>query len=115
MLYFSIKVIISAVLIVLIAEVAKKSAMIGAVLASVPLISVLAMVWLYMDSKDVMAVSRLSIDVFWLVIPSLLLFISLPLFLQQKINFYFALFFSLIIMVGGYFIMILILKKLGLK
>lgn len=88
MTYYITKIIITTSLIVAISEIAKRSSFIGAVLASIPLISVLAMFWLYIETKDVEKISRLSLSVFWLVIPSLVLFIALPILLKQGLNFY---------------------------
>ena len=51
-----------------------------------PLVSVLAMIWLYMDIRDVQKVAALSTSIFWLVIPSLALFLVLPVMLKKGIN-----------------------------
>ena len=91
MAYYILKVAISAILIVLISECAKKNAFAGAMLASIPLVSVLAMIWLYIETKDIARVSELSYGIFWLVIPSLTLFVSLPMLLRTNLNFYVAL------------------------
>ena len=78
MIYYAVKIVITTISIVAIAEVAKRSSFLGALLASIPLVSVLAMICLYIDTKDVSKVSSLAGNVFWLVIPSLALFVSLP-------------------------------------
>ncbi len=90
MIYYIIKVVISATLIVAISEVSKKSSLIGGILASVPLVSVLGMIWLYIDTQSSEKISQFSTSVFWLVIPSLSLFIVLPVLLKMKIHFYIA-------------------------
>jgi hypothetical protein len=53
MTYYIVKIVITTVLIVAIAEISKRSSFAGAILASIPIISVLAMTWLYVESKDV--------------------------------------------------------------
>lgn len=113
--YTVIKLFISAALIVAISEIAKRSSLFSSVLASIPLVSVLAMTWLYVDTKNVQAVALLSRDIFWLVLPSLILFITLPIFLKHKFNFYPALALASLLTVLGYFIMIYILRKFGLR
>ena len=115
MIYYIIKVVISATLIVAISEVSKKSSLIGGILASVPLVSVLGMIWLYIDTQSSEKISQFSTSVFWLVIPSLSLFIVLPVLLKMKIHFYIALPVGLIIMIGCYYLMIYILGKLGVQ
>lgn len=93
-MYYILKVLLSAILIVAITEIAKKSTLMGGILASIPLVSVLAFIWIYVETKNIEIISSLSISVFWLVVPSLILFISLPIFLKY-INFYLSLLCSI--------------------
>jgi hypothetical protein len=115
MIYYIIKVAISATLIVAISEVSKKSSLIGGIIASIPLVSVLAMIWLYIETKDVVKISQFSTSVFWMVIPSLGLFIFLPLLLRMKINFYLALSLASGVTVLLYYLMIALLAKFGIR
>jgi|TARA_R110002095_G_scaffold183564_3_gene160719 hypothetical protein len=107
--------VITVALIVVISEVAKRSSFIGALLASIPLVSVLAMLWLYVDTQDVEKVSTLATSVFWLVLPSLALFVSLPLFLRQGINFYLSMGLSIAITVACYWLMVTVLGHFGVS
>ena len=111
MAYNIIKILISAILIALISEVSKRSTFFGAILASIPLVSVMAMIWLYIDTNDSLQVVQLSKSIFWLVIPSLVIFITFPIFIRLQLSFYTALSASLIAMVATYFITIAILDK----
>ena len=112
MIYNIVKILISAILIALISEVSKRSTFFGAILASIPLVSVMAMIWLYIDTNDSLQVVQLSKSIFWLVIPSLVLFITFPFFIRLQLSFYTALSASLIAMVITYFITIAILLSL---
>ena len=114
-MYYVVKIAITTFLIVLIAEIAKRSSFIAAILASIPLVSVLAMVWLYIDTQDVNKVSELATSVFWLVIPSLALFISLPILLKQGVNFYVSLGIAIAITVTCYALMVFVLNYFGIK
>lgn len=109
-MYYFLKIVLTAVLIVAISEIAKRSSLIAAVLASIPSISVLAILWLYIDTKDAEKVSALATNVFWLVLPSLALFVALPLLLKQGLNFYLSLGVSIGITVACYGLMIFILN-----
>src|SRR5512141_815134 len=100
--YYITKIAVSAALIVLISEIAKRSALIGAIVASVPLVSVLAMIWLYTDTRDAAQVADLSRSIVWLVLPSLVLFVVLPMLLDRKIGFYASLAASLGAMIAAY-------------
>jgi hypothetical protein len=113
--YYLVKIAITTLLIVMIAEIAKRSSFAGALLASVPLISVLAMIWLYVDTKDVAKVSALATSVFWLVLPSLALFVTLPVLLKQGLDFYLSMSISIGITLGCYFLMISLLNHFGVK
>ncbi len=113
MLQYIIKVALSAILIVAVSEASKKSSLVGGIFASIPLLSVLAIIWLYIDTKDIQKISNLSTSIFWLVIPSLSLFITLPILLKMKIDFYISLTISIALMVLLYYLMIFILSKFG--
>jgi len=115
MIYYVVKIVITTFLIVLISEISKRSTLMGAILASVPLVSVLAMLWLYIDTKDIAKVSALSSSIVWLVLPSLVLFLTVPLLLKQGINFYLSMSISVVITVICYFLMISALNYFGIK
>ena len=91
MMQYVVKVAISAVLIVLVSEFSKRSSLVGALLASLPIVSVLAIVWLYIDTRDTAQVASLSRGIFWLVLPSLVLFLVLPAMLERGHGFYLSL------------------------
>ena len=113
MLYYVLKVAISALLIVAVSEISKRYSLAAGILASLPIVSVLAMIWLYIDTSSVEKVSQLSTSIFWMVLPSLSLFAMLPLFLKSKVPFYAALTISALVMLLLYYLMIVILKRLG--
>lgn len=113
--YQVLKVLLSAVLIVAISELGKRSSAVGAILASIPLVSVLAFIWIYVETKNVKEIANLAGGIFWLVIPSLVLFVLLPVLLRQGWNFWLSLFTSGAVTVLSYFIMIFILKRFGIE
>ena len=87
MTYYLVKLIITALVVVVVSEVAKKSTFIGAIIISIPLTSLLAFIWLYVDTKDYQKVIDLSYGTILLSIPSFAFFIILPLLLKFKYNF----------------------------
>jgi hypothetical protein len=113
--YYLVKIIVTTVLVVAISEIAKRSSFLGAILASVPLVSVLAMCWLYYETKDVAKVGSLASSVFWLVLPSLALFITLPLLLKQGANFYLGMAISIGVTISCYWLMVTVLKHYGME
>jgi hypothetical protein len=115
MLPAALKVIVTAALVVAISEIAKRNTFAGAVLASIPLTSVLAMIWLYADSGDAERVAALATGIFWLVLPSLVLFITLPLMLRAGWPFGVSLAASIALTAACYFAMVAILSRLGIS
>ena len=87
----------------------------GALFASIPIVSILGMIWLYIDTKDVSKISDLSIGIFWLVIPSLILFLILPLFLKQGMGFYSSIILSILIAAAAYALMVILLGFFNIK
>ncbi|MDA0350099.1 MAG: DUF3147 family protein [Verrucomicrobia bacterium] len=106
MWYYLLKILISAVIVASVSEIAKRSSLCAAALASLPLVSLLAIVWIYIDTKDVERITTLSKDILWLVIPSLLFFILLPQLLQRGIAFWPSLSVSCGVTMTGYAIML---------
>lgn len=105
MTYLILKTLISAVIIVAVSEVARRSTIIGALVASLPLTSLLAFIWLYRDTGDTAQIAALSANIFWLVLPSLVLFLALPVLLRRGFHFPLALFLAVLAMLAAYGIM----------
>jgi uncharacterized membrane protein (GlpM family) len=109
-----IKTLLSAGIIVAVSEFSKRSSFIGGLLASLPLTSFLAMLWLYHDTKDAGKVAALSNSILWLVLPSLIFFIALPVLLK-RMNFYLGFASATAFMLAAYGLMVVILKRIGVK
>jgi hypothetical protein len=73
------------------------------------------MIWLYHDTGDTAKIAALSTSIFWLVLPSLVLFLALPVLLKRGVSFYSALALSTAAMLLGYGAMVAALKKLGIQ
>lgn len=114
-LWFIIKVGISALLIAAVSELGKRSSLMAALLASLPLISVLAMFWLFIETHDAQKVAELATGILWLILPSLALFIALPLLLRKGVDFYLAMGISMALTVGCYFLMLRVLKHFAIQ
>ena len=115
MLYYTIKILLSSLVLVAVSEIAKRSSTLGALLASLPLTSLLAFVWLYLDTGDVQKVSALSVDIFWLVLPSLALFLVLPWLLKMGWGFWLSLGLASLVTAACYGIMLLLFKLLTVQ
>lgn len=101
-MYFAVKVFLSALIVAGVSELARRYSVWAALLASLPLTSILAFCWIYYEKRDTAQIMALSYSIFWLVLPSLLLFILFPLLLNAGMKFVPALLFSCTVMSGGY-------------
>lgn len=114
-MYYALKVLLSATIIVIVAEVSKFNEVIGGLIKSLPLISLLALIWLYAETNDPAKIVTFSYSTFWFVIPTLPMFLVLPYLLNRGLNFYISLFVSVIVMLVGYVVMLTILKRFGFE
>lgn len=110
-----IKVLVTASVVVAISEVAKRSTLFGAMIASLPLTSLLAFTWLYLDGAGSNKIAELSSGIFWLVIPSLPLFLILPALLRDGWNFWASLLIACAATVAAYIGMIGLLNRIGVR
>ena len=102
MMQFLVKVLVSALVIAGASELARRYNVIGALLAALPLTSILAMIWLWRDGVPAAQIADFSSSIFWLVLPSLLLFIVMPLMLRAGYGFWSSLGAGCALTVLGY-------------
>ncbi len=114
LLYSVVKILITAFLIFLISEIAKRYSLIAGIIASLPLTSLLAMIWLYIDTRDLSLISELSKEIFFMVIPSLVFFVSLPVIISKTKNFVLSMIISSSLTTGAYYFWFMIIRKLNL-
>ncbi len=114
MLYYIVKVLLSAAIIVLVSEVAKVNTGMGALIKSLPLISIIAMIWVYVDTRDTARIAELSVGTFWLVLPTLPMFLVLPALLRSGVGFYPSLVIAIGVMLVCYLVAVPILARFGI-
>ena len=88
MLYLVVKAGLSAIIIVAVSEIAKRNPGFGALVASLPLVSILGMIWLWRDTSDPVRLADHSAATFWYVLPSLPMFLVLPILLKRELGFW---------------------------
>jgi hypothetical protein len=115
MAYYALKVLLSAVLITLISEVAKRHSAFAALIAALPLTSIFAIVWLHLEGSPPERIADLAGQIFWLVILSLAFFLFLPLLLRHGVNFWLSLGISITLTAGGYFALLPMLRRFGIN
>lgn len=103
MQYF-IKILVTAIIVVSVSELSKRYQTAGAILASLPTTTILALIWLYYDTQDKTQVANLTTEIMLMVIPSLVFFLVLPVFLKKDFSFWTSLGASSVITSVCYFL-----------
>ena len=83
-----VKTLISAFIILLAIEISNKSTLIAAIIIALPLVSIISLTWIWLETKDIEKISDLSTQIFWFVIPGLPMFLLLPILLSKGLGFY---------------------------
>jgi hypothetical protein len=115
MLYFWIKAALSGLIIATISTVAKRYPGFGALIASLPLLSVLGMMWLWRDRPDVPNMAAHVEATFWFVLPSLPMFLLIPALLRNGMSFWLSLAIGCLLTIGLYLLMTWIGPRFGLR
>ena len=115
MLFSFLKAALSGILIAIISDVSKRAPAFGALIASLPLVSVLSMIWLWHETGDKERLAHHAEATFWFVLPSLPMFLVLPALLRHGMGFYLALGLSCALTVALYLIMVWGLKRFGIE
>jgi hypothetical protein len=115
MWYLVLKAAISGVLVAAASEVARRFPGWGALIASLPLVSVLGMMWLWHDRPDAENMAQHAQATFWFVLPSLPMFLAIPLMLRSGINFWLALALGCVMTIALYLLMTILGPRFGLK
>jgi hypothetical protein len=115
MLYAVIKALLSGLIIAAASEAAKRSPAMGAVILSLPLISILAFIWLWRDTSDTEGIAALSQSTFWFVLPTLPMFLLLPALLRGGMGFWTSLGLSCLVTLALYAAMAWALGRFGIS
>lgn len=110
----ALKGIIAGVLVVAATEAARRSTALAAIIVSLPLTSVIALAVLWVETGDERQVMDLSWAILWIVLPSVVLFVALPLLMRAGLHFWIALPIACAIMAGAYWVYAQVLARVGL-
>lgn len=115
MLYLLVKAALSGVIVACVSEIARRNPGAGGLLASLPLVSVLGMMWLWRDTHDVVRMAAHAEATFWFVLPSLPMFLLIPFMLRSGLGFWSALLAGCLLTMALYGAMILFGPRLGIR
>ena len=115
MIYILIKTLITAVVIVAVSEIARRSSLFAGLIASIPLVSFLAIIWLYWETKDSQKIVDLSYSIILMIIPSLTFFIVLPFVMKLQSSFVISMIIATVSTIIAYWLFIVLLGKFGIS
>ncbi|MGD9967510.1 MAG: DUF3147 family protein [Hyphomonadaceae bacterium] len=115
MAYLLIKAALSGIIIAIVSEVSRRQPGLGALIASLPLVSLLGMIWLWRDTHDTARLAAHAEATFWYVLPSLPMFLIVPALLKQGLPFWTTLALGCVITIGLYLLMTWLGPRWGLR
>jgi hypothetical protein len=115
MLAFWIRALLSGVIVAAVSTVARRFPAAGALIASLPLVSVLGMIWLWHDRPDAPNMAAHAEATFWYVLPSLPMFLLIPALLRRGIDFWPALIAGCALTILAYLATVLIAARFGVR
>lgn len=108
------KYFITAALVVLISELAKRSDKLGALVAGLPLVTVLTLIWLYVENQPQEKIANHAWYTFWYVVPTLPMFLAFPALLP-RIGFWLTLLTCVIITIVCFGLFALAVRNFGIE
>ena len=114
MLYFIVKCVLSGIIIAAVSEIAKRSPALGALIVSLPLVSLLGILWLWRDTGDIERIANHAESTFWYVLPSLPMFLAFPAMLRAGVGFWPSMAASCVLTMVLYFITAWALSRFGI-
>ena len=115
MLYLLAKAALSGAIVAAVAEIARRYPGWGGLVASLPLVSLLAMTWLYVDTHDTARVADLASSTFWFFLPSMPMFLIIPWLLRSGWSWAATMAVALAVTLALYALMFWAAPRLGIR
>jgi hypothetical protein len=115
MLFLVTKYAVTALIIVVVSEVAKRSDRLGALIASLPFVTVLVMIWLYLEKQGTEKIANHAYYTFWYVLPTMPMFLLMPWLLHKGIGFWPSLLAGILLTFVCFVLAAYILKRWGIS
>ncbi len=114
MQYLIVKYLITAGVVVLVSEIARRSDKLGALIAALPIVTILTLIWLFVEKQPTVKLANHAYYTFWYVIPTLPMFLLFP-YLLPKLGFWLTLVVCILFTVFCFFVFSLLLKSFGIN
>ena len=114
MLWLVTKYLITAAVVVLVSEVAKRSDRLGGLIAALPLVTVLALIWLQVERQPQVKIANHAWYTFWYVVPTLPMFLAFPVLLP-RLGFWPTLLSCVVITLVCFWLFALLVRRFGIE
>ena len=114
MLWLAAKYLITAALVVLISETARRNDRLGGLIAALPVVTVLTLIWLYVEQQPTAKIANHARYTFWYVLPTLPMFLVFP-WLLNRMNFWLALLLSVVLAVVSFLLFAQLLRRFSIE
>ena len=114
MSFLIFKYAVTAAVVVAVSEIAKRSGRLGALIAALPIVTILVMIWLYIETQETEKIANHAWFTFWYVLPTLPMFLLVPYLLRHGVNFWMALLAGVVLTVGLFLGMLVTLRRFGI-
>lgn len=114
MLWVTIKYLITAAVVVLISEIARRSDRLGALIAALPMVTILTLIWLHLENQPAEKLANHAWYTFWYVIPTLPMFLVFP-WLLPRLGFWPALLACIVFSIICFAVFALVVRRYGIK
>ena len=115
MTYLIIKAALSGIIVMIVSEVSRRNPSIGGLIASLPLISILAFIWLWRDTSDSERIAAQAEATFWYIFPSIPMFSCIASHAKKRRGFWAALFISCVLTLALYSATMWVLPRIGIN
>ena len=114
MTWIIVKYSLTAVVVVLISELAKRSDKLGGFVAALPLVTFLSLIWLYLEKQPNQKIANHAWYTFWYVVPTLPMFLAFP-SLLPRLGFWGTLGVSVVITVVCFGVFAILIRRFGIE
>lgn len=108
------KYAVTALIIVIVSEVAKRSDKLGSLVSSLPFVTIMVMIWLYLEKQGSQKIGNHAYYTFWYVIPTLPMFLIMPWLMTKGINFWVSLGICAFVTIGCFILTALTARRFGI-
>ena len=114
MQYLIVKYLVTAGVVVLVSELAKRSDKLGGLVAALPLVTVLTLIWLYVEQQPLSKIANHAWYTLWYVIPTLPMFLAFPLLLP-RVGFWPTLLACIVITMVCFGLFAVVVRRFGIE